>query len=180
MRSTPARIASAAALAALVILLFVQPWKSGSADAINPQTSRAGLGATDRNWLPEEIFRRAFWRHPAAADKILRAERFEWLADDESLTRWQWFIELNPSPELLGWLSDPETFGLIRSEPGSAIRTWADKSSPPPEWFPLPETASEFEVRQTPTGHFSLLYRKSDNTLFAADSGEGFAAAVPR
>jgi hypothetical protein len=179
MRPTPARIASAAVVA-LVLLLVARSWQDGPADVAGPRTSRAGQGAAERKWPPEEVFRRAFWRQPAAEDRILRAERFEWLAEDGSLARWQWFIELKPGPELLGWLFDPETFGLIPGAPGSAIRVPAGRSGPPPDWFPSQAADSGVELRQSPAGGLAVLYRRSDNTLFATDSGEGFAAPVPR
>ena len=38
-----------------------------------------------------EVFQKAFWKRPTAADKILNAERREW-ADADGVKRWQWFI----------------------------------------------------------------------------------------
>jgi hypothetical protein len=180
MKSTPARIAWIVAVVALLALLVLKTREDGATDAAAPRGPRAGQGAAKQQWSPEEIFRRAFWRQPAAADRILRAERFEWKAGDGSLARWQWFLELKPGPELLGRLVDPENFGLEKVAPGTAPRSWMMESAPPPPWFPRPDAASGFEVRQNPAGGFTLLYRADDNTLFATDSGQGFAAPATR
>jgi hypothetical protein len=180
MRRTPARIAWSAAGVALLALLVLKTRKDGQADAGEPPGPLAGAGAAKQQWSPAEIFRRAFWCQPAAADEILRAERFEWKAGDGSLERWQWFLELKPSPELLGRLVDPENLGLQKIDSGSTPRPWMVESAPPPPWFPRPDTASGFEVRQNPAGGFTLLYRTVDNTLFATDSGQGFAAPATR
>jgi hypothetical protein len=122
------------------------------------------------------VFRQAFWRHPGKDDKILRAERRHWRDEESESTvhRWQWFITLRPSPELLDYLRSPENFGL-RAE--ASPRAWSDHSTLLPHWFP--ETAgAEFHVLQSPSSGLTLLYRARDNLLYATDQGSGFAPAV--
>lgn len=129
---------------------------------------------------PAEIFRRAFWRQPAPADQILRAERREWVdaASAPAVARWQWFIALHPSPELLRDLRNPETFGLAPIAANTPARAWANSTSAPlPAWFPAGPDDS-FEILQSPSAGLSLLYRASDNTLYATDQGRGFAPAT--
>ena len=62
-----------------------------------------------------KVFRRAFWRTPAAEDRILHAERREW-ADDEGVARWDWFLEVEPSAELRNWLQQDNPFALVSTE----------------------------------------------------------------
>jgi hypothetical protein len=126
-------------------------------------------------WTSEEIFRRAFWRHPTKTDRIRNAQRREWAtASEPDIQRWQWFIELNPSPELLHSLRDPETFGLL---PADIPRPWLSDASPVPDWFPT-ATSPGFKVLQTPAGGLTVLYRPLDNVLFATDSGNGFSPPI--
>ncbi|WP_438481279.1 hypothetical protein [Oleiharenicola lentus] len=124
-----------------------------------------------------EIFRRAFWWHPSKGDKILHAERREWSEANASVTRWQWFIKIRPSSELLRDLRRAETFGLTEVD---KPKPWSQVAPLPlPTWFPqAPDTP--FEILQTASGEFTVLYRPSDNTLYATDHGRGFAPAAPR
>ncbi|MET0263334.1 MAG: hypothetical protein ABW223_10585 [Rariglobus sp.] len=128
---------------------------------------------------PEEIFRRAFWRQPAVDDRILHGERRETLAETgKSVARWQWFLALRPSRELLRSLRNPETFGLLPVKTGGPIRHWPVEPQPAPAWFPAIESAFDFEVLQSPESGLTVLYNPKKNLLFATDSGSGFAAPV--
>ena len=118
-----------------------------------------------------EVFRRAFWRQPAAADRILNAERRVNPADDS----WQWFLQLHPGPELLAALRDPENLGLRALPPSTSPRDWPSGPIPPPPWFPAVPIA-DFEILQHSTSGLTILYRASDNLLYATDHGTGFAA----
>lgn len=181
MRRPPARFVWIGGLAALTLLLVLRPgWKEAPADRPIPPSPPPGLGAADQKWDPAEIFRRAFWRHPAATDRIVHGERFEWKAADGSLERWQWFLELNPGPDLLGILRDPENFGLIPAATGTATRGGAEAPGSAPAWFTPAQAAAGFEVLQNPQGGLTLHYRAADNTLFATDAGHGFAPPAPR
>lgn len=116
-----------------------------------------------------EVFRRAFWRQPTSADRILNAER-RVDPDDNS---WQWFIQLHPGPELLAALRDPDGLGLLPVPPGITPAPWPAA----PAWFPA-VTPAGFEVRQSPASALTVLYHQGDNLLFATDHGAGFAPPV--
>lgn len=116
-----------------------------------------------------EVFRRAFWRHPTSADRILNAERR--VSATESGESWSWFIELHPSPDLLAALRDLETFGLLPL--GAPV--FNRHPIPPPAWFPAESAIADFEILQSPATGLTVLYHADDNLLFATDQGTGFA-----
>ena len=119
--------------------------------------------------MPEEIFKKAFWQRPAPADQIQYAERHEW-RDADGLERWQWFLVVSASPELIRYLRDDNAFGLV---PASA----APVVSEAPAWFHFkPE---EFTVLQALHAGMRLMFSNSDNTLYATDSGRGFTKGAP-
>src|SRR4051794_12896768 len=60
-------------------------------------------GTLQTNLDAVEVFRRAFWRDPAAADHILHAERREWVSEENGVRRWQWFIAVEPGLDLATW-----------------------------------------------------------------------------
>jgi len=116
-----------------------------------------------------EIFKRAFWRRPGNDDQILHAERHEW-SDAEGLQRWQWFLVVKASPELIKDLRDDNAFGLV---PGSSVSANPEA----PDWFAFkPE---EFSICHSPQSGMRLMFSKSDNTLYATDSGRGFTKGAP-
>ena len=49
---------------------------------------------------PQEVFQRAFWRRPTADERILHAERREWVSEEDGVRRWQWFLAVEPSGAL--------------------------------------------------------------------------------
>ena len=117
----------------------------------------------------EEIFKRAFWRRPGKEDQILHAERHEW-SDENGLQRWQWFLVVQASPDLIKNLRDDNAFGLM---PGS----FSPISTEAPVWFVFkPE---DFTVLQATHAGMRLMFSKSDNTLYATDSGRGFTKGAP-
>jgi hypothetical protein len=117
----------------------------------------------------EEIFKKAFWRRPSPADQIQQAERHEW-RDADGLERWQWFLVVSASPELIKYLRDDNAFGLV---PASA----APVVSEAPAWFRFkPEDVA---VLQASHAGMRLMFSKSDNTLYATDSGRGFTKGAP-
>lgn len=124
------------------------------------------------NWPAEEVFRRGFWRQPSAADHIVNGERIEW-SDADGVSRWQWFLQVEPGAELLRDLRDPAVFGVV---PNPKPRAWNSGGATLPAWFPNRSKEADFEIHQHPVSGFTLLYHVKDNTLFATDSGEGFAA----
>ena len=128
------------------------------------------------DWPEEEVFRRAFWRHPTPEDRIVRAVRLEW-SDRDDVARWAWFMQLHPGPGLLRDLRDADAFGLM---PVSTPRLWLPDDLPAPGWYPARSLDGEFEILQHPVQSLTLLYRPSDNLLFASDHGHGFAPAIPK
>jgi hypothetical protein len=123
---------------------------------------------------PEEIFRRAFWRRPTAADRIVHADRREWSDHDQAVQRWQWFLQVRPSAALLSTLRDPATFGLVPS----AASDSPIKPSSAPAWFPSDAQLAGCEILQSPAGGLTVYYQAADNVLFATDAGRGFAPPV--
>jgi hypothetical protein len=117
----------------------------------------------------EEIFKRAFWRRPAKDDEILHAERHEW-RDADGLQRWQWFLVVQASPELIKVLKDDNAFGLV---PGSTISLNPEA----PDWFVF--KPDDFATFQSPHSGMRLMFSKTNNTLYATDSGWGFTKGAP-
>lgn len=117
----------------------------------------------------EEIFKKAFWRRPAADDEILHAERYEW-SDEDGLLRWQWFLVVKASPGLMKYLRDDNAFGLV---PASSNVRVGDA----PAWFDFdPE---DVNTLQAPLGGMCLLFSKTGNSLYATASGRGFTKGAP-
>jgi hypothetical protein len=118
---------------------------------------------------PVLVFQRAFWRSPTADDEIVHAERYEW-HDAEGVTRWNWFMELRPSPELLKYLRDDNAFGLSRT---SSV-TWSDER---PAWFNFKSTTAV--VMKSAQTKLQLIFMTAENTLYATDSGFGTRRGAP-
>ena len=116
----------------------------------------------------EEIFKKALWRRPSPEDEILHAERHEW-SDDEGVSRWQWFLVIEASPDLIKYLRDDNAFGLI---PGRA-----EPISEAPAWFAF--NSADVSVLKAPDSGMRLMFSKSDNTVYAKASGLGFAKGAP-
>lgn len=136
-----------------------------------PPAPRPGPPPTRTLTDPAVIFKRAFWREPGAGDRVLQAERNEW-SDAEGLTRWEWFLQVEPSPELVKYLREENAFGL-RPVPAPVLPEGS------PAWFSFdPATVS---VMSSPRGKMQLVFDQAGNRLFASDSGGGFqrGAAAP-
>lgn len=118
----------------------------------------------DKEW----IFERAFWKRPGAFDEILHAERREW-ADADGLQRWQWFIVVRPSEDLVRHLRTSNAFGLATASPLST-------SEDAPEWFRY--DADHAEIMKSPGGMMTLAFGQ-DGLLYGADSGGGFYPGKP-
>lgn len=127
------------------------------------------------DWTRQEVFRRAFWRHPGADDRIERAVRFE-SSGDQGVSRWVWFMKIHPSAELLRDLRDPATFGLM-----SVDRPRGDlpKDLSAPDWYPALTGETGAEILQHPSQPLTLIYKSAENLLYASDYGNGFAKAQP-
>lgn len=115
---------------------------------------------------PITVFQKAFWKRPTSEDHILHAERREWQSQD-GLSKWQWFISVQPSSAIVDHLITNNAFMLRRSEPPSKL----------PESFP--KSAEGYEAYTNATGAFLILWDKEKNLLHATDSGSGFRSGAP-
>ncbi len=110
------------------------------------------------------LFRRAFWKKPTAEDKILHAERREW-GEGDSLKKWQWFLVVEPSPELLKYLREQNAFGLTAA-------TAIPAAEGTPDWFAFKE--AEVETMRARTGSMRVSFHRSKPLIYATASGAGF------
>lgn len=116
-----------------------------------------------------EVFRKAFWKQPFPSDRIIHAIRREWL-DEEAVSRWDWFLEVEPSPEIIRHLREDNAFGLIRAAS-------AEIPAEAPAWFTR-ETAGS-QIFTSAGGGMQLIFTAGDTRLFANGSGGGFRRGVP-
>lgn len=156
---------SLAAAAAVVII-----WQRRAPEAVPapiPQVVDGGTLKTSAD--PAEIFQRAFWKRPGTEDKILHAERREWVSDSTGVRQWQWFLMLEPPAGFIA--AQLERFSL---KAGS----WTPGAAAMPAWFQKavkPGTATH----TSPDGALTLI-AMADGRVLATGTGGGFAApAVP-
>ena len=119
---------------------------------------------------PAEVFQRAFWQPPGAGDHILHAERREW-TDPDGLKNWQWFLVVEPSPELVKYLREDNAFGLVAVQQSPAF---VDA----PAWFTF--QPGEVDVLHAPHGNLHLFFNKTKRLLLATSSGTGFRPGAPQ
>jgi len=160
-------------ISALVLLSWLG-WRQ-----LEPRKSESPKPGPPISWIgappdrvvmdPALVFQRAFWRSPTTEDEILHAERYEW-HDAEGVTKWSWFIELKPSPELIKYLRDDNAFGLTRT---SSV-TWTDEK---PAWFKFESTKAV--VMKSMQTNLQLVFMTAENTLYATDSGFGTRRGAP-
>jgi hypothetical protein len=158
-------------LAATVILLMAVGVFLRKSPEIPPAPKPVATTSTDDGMKlvttvdPALVFQKAFWRRPANEDKILHAERREWLSQD-GVKKWQWYIAVSPGPQLLEWLkTNPFSLATTRS-PGAFEK--------PPEWFP--KSSHDFQVQQNVEARFTVMLSADGKQLYATDSGLGFSA----
>jgi hypothetical protein len=118
---------------------------------------------------PVKIFQKAFWRSPTDGDLILHAERRDWTGED-GLAKWQWFLLVRPSPELVKYLISDNSFGLMKVKSASRI-------DGAPEWFNF--SSLDTEEMQAPKAKLRLIFSKAENLLYATDSGDGLRLGAP-
>jgi hypothetical protein len=119
---------------------------------------------------PAEVFRRAFWRDPSAADQILHAERREWVSENDGVRRWQWFLAIQPGTELTDWLQRENPF---QTGPVEAAAYQPPPSSP--AWFPTAAVLSRCKIQRQGENGMTLIFDPGDGRLYATDSGHGFS-----
>jgi hypothetical protein len=163
-------IAAALGLAGLVYVLG--PGKSTSpapADPPDPPASQPLSSPAAVKIDPAEVFQRAFWQPPGSGDQILHAERREW-TDAGGVKQWQWFLVVEPSPELVKYLREDNAFGLV---PASTLPEMTDA----PAWFAV--RPGEVDALRAPQGRMNLFFSKTQRLLHATSSGAGFRPGAP-
>ena len=120
------------------------------------------------------VFQRAFWRRPAAGDRVLHGERTEWLDAGGAVRRWQWFVAVAPSPEFLRWLLEENPFELTRA---AGVTTATPGESPPP-WFPAVAALQGLARYRRQGGQLEVFHDAASNRIYARDAGAGFADAI--
>jgi hypothetical protein len=118
---------------------------------------------------PATVFEKAFWKRPSNDDRILHAERREW-KDASGISKWQWFITVEPSKALLDHLITQNAFSLTPAK-NTQITPEA------PKWFP--SSKASFEAFTNASGTFTIFWDKARNILHATDSGRGFRPGAP-
>lgn len=174
------RLIPSLAIVLLAVAIIGYRWIAGAPEAASgpilvPVPAVAPQGELKATTDTEAIFKRAFWRRPGKGDLIRNAVLSEWLDEGAEVSRWQWFIEIEPSPGLNQWLRQDNPFALIRSE----ARQLPAGAAAAPAWFP--RSAQGLEIHQSGDGGMSLLFCEDRNVLYATGSGYGFAkgAAAP-
>lgn len=130
--------------------------------------ARASQPPTTVTINPAEVFQKAFWKRPGTDDRIAHAERREW-KDADGISKWQWFITVEPSAALVNHLITGNAFMLMR---GKNLARAADA----PGWFPT--SADDAEVLTNAAGTFTVLWDKKQNLIHATDSGRGFTTGA--
>lgn len=176
-----------------------QPEKSPGSLTLSPAFSKLAPPPPDLLLTDAPaIFKKAFWRSPAAEDHIAHAERREW-HDAQGVTRWEWYLEVSASPGLLKYLREENAFGLLPATPrasagpvtgNSAANVPVIAKKPPPAaaaalpenrpgWFQF--NTADTDIFQSRDGQLRLYFSKTDNKLYASNAGHGFqrGAAAP-
>lgn len=119
------------------------------------------------------VFQRAFWRRPEKGDRIIAAERRDWLDETSAVQKWQWFVAVDPSPGFRRWLLEDNPFEVTAVTAGTPPPTL--ENTPP--WFPVRSELAAYLQYRTRGSRLTIFVDPKSGQLFAADSGAGFAAA---
>jgi hypothetical protein len=164
-------------LVPLLGVMFWLIWRAGNAEAgLRSSSEPAPAAVMWQGALPTltmtdggEIFKKAFWRRPAADDEILHAVRHEW-SDEGGLLRWQWFLAVKASPGLIKYLRDDNSFGLV---PSTSLPVIPEA----PAWFRFdPDKVVRL---QSPQSAMQLIFSTHGSMLHATASGRGFTRGAP-
>ena len=155
-------------------------WRAGS---VRPETAPVAVSLPlpakpDADGLALErdhaaVFQRAFWRRPASGDKILHAERRDWLDASSGVEKWQWFVAVEPSAAFRDWLLKDNPFELVAVAPDTEL----SRLSSPPAWFPFAGELAALTRYRNREGRFLVFHDAANNRLYATDTGGGFAVA---
>jgi hypothetical protein len=152
--------------------------RSTRVPGVDPAVRSLAPAKPDANGLALErdhaaVFQRAFWRRPASEDKILQAERRDWLDASSGVQKWQWYIAVQPGAAFRDWLLKDNPFELVVVAPGTEL---APLSSPP-AWFPAAGELAGLSRYRNREGRYFVFHDLANNRLYATDAGGGFAGA---
>ncbi|QJE96929.1 hypothetical protein [Luteolibacter luteus] len=159
-------------LATVVLVTAVAVWQrppGGKAAETKARMLAAGPVPDVESVDPVAVFQRAFWKRPAEGDSILNAVRREW-KDEGEISRWQWFLEVEPSPALVSYLREDNAFRLSEKKPPSI-------PGDAPKWFIKDPTGMHVMVARH--GGMQLFFLPGNTKLYAMDRGGGFQAGEP-
>lgn len=81
------------------------------------------------------------------------------------MSKWQWFLVVEPAPALVKHLREDNAFSLVPATTVSAIPE-------APAWFAF--KPGDVEILQGPNGNMRLFFSKTKRLLHATGSGGGF------
>jgi hypothetical protein len=81
------------------------------------------------------------------------------------VSKWQWFLVVEPAPALVKHLREDNAFSLVPATTVSAIPE-------APAWFAF--KPGDVEILQGPNGNMRLFFSKTKRLLHATGSGGGF------
>ena len=156
-------IAFVIALALGLGIYFAKPSSAPKAAAISKQAAAQHPGTMTEVTDGRAIFRRAMWRSLGKEDHLVHAIRREWTEKAEvGVARWQWFLEVEASPDLMKYLRQDNALNLRPIDK-------ADIPAPP-DWFPADLSAYDLHA----TGSLIFCFDKSRPRFFATNQGKGF------
>ena len=85
------------------------------------------------------------------------------------MKKWQWFLVVEPSPELLKYLREENAFGLVAA-------TAIPAATGTPDWFAFND--ADVETMQTRTGTMRVSFHRTKPLIYATASGAGFTAGA--
>ena len=119
---------------------------------------------------PVAVFQRAFWRRPASDDRIVHAERVEWVEGADKVDRWSWFVVVEPGDAFRTWLLQENPFSLAPVAGAVPAR-----SAAAPAWFPSDAELARCTQYRARGGGLTVFVDPAKNRFYATDSGRGFA-----
>ena len=162
-----------------LVLLLVGGWWLSREEVVEETPSVAWVNdPTDEQLKLQrnktEVFQRAFWRRPSDQEQIVNAERRHWFGGaDESVERWQWFIEVKPGADFQDWLLNENPFDLVIQAAQSPL----PDASASPDWMPPAQSLAHFVHYRKRGGNFHVFLDPKTQRLYATDSGGGFTIA---
>jgi hypothetical protein len=177
----PRRLLLAAAACGLLATATALLWRRGAASrgaAVPAPAAAHAAKSAAPVFTPAAVFERAFWRRPAAEDRILHAvRREEPAAGGAGIARWQWFIAVEPGAAMRDWLFKANPFELVAVPAGTSASTTPVALDAPPDWFPSAPALASFTHFRNREGRLHVFLDPRTHRLYATDSGGGFTVA---